>query len=285
MIKHSRDDDRVVVVGAGLGGLAAACTLAARGYAVTLCDKNPWVGGKAAVLSEEGFRFDMGPTILTIPRVLKRIFAEAGRDMEKYPDLVPLDPQWRSFFDDGTTLDLVADVPTMRATLDAFAPGTGSGDGYGRFMELSRRLHRLSDEFFFWRSVGGMKDMINVRKSLSVGFIKELIGMRPGHSVAGTVRSHVPDERAAQMLDHFTQYVGSCPEQSPAVLCSIAHMQANDGVWYPRGGTAAVPRALASLAVDLGVDIRTKTPIRQIIVEGGRVRGVETAAGETIAAA
>ena len=193
MIKHSRDDDRVVVVGAGLGGLAAACTLAARGYAVTLCDKNPWVGGKAAVLSEEGFRFDMGPTILTIPRVLKRIFAEAGRDMEKYLDLVPLDPQWRSFFDDGTTLDLVADVPTMRATLDAFAPGTGSGDGYGRFMELSRRLHRLSDEFFFWRSVGGMKDMINVRKSLSVGFIKELIGMRPGHSVAGTVRSHVPD--------------------------------------------------------------------------------------------
>ena len=109
--------------------------------------------------------------------------------------------------------------------------------------------------------------------------------MRPGHSVAGTVRSHVPDERAAQMLDHFTQYVGSCPEQSPAVLCSIAHMQANDGVWYPRGGTAAVPRALASLAVDLGVDIRTNTPIRQIIVEGGRVRGVETAAGETIAAA
>lgn len=285
MIKHSRGDDRVVVVGAGLGGLAAACTLAARGYAVTLCDKNPWVGGKAAVLSEEGFRFDMGPTILTIPRVLKRIFAEAGRDMEKYLDLVPLDPQWRSFFDDGTTLDLVADVPTMRATLDAFAPGTGSGDGYGRFMELSRRLHRLSDEFFFWRSVGGMKDMINVRKSLSVGFIKELIGMRPGHSVAGTVRSHVPDERAAQMLDHFTQYVGSCPEQSPAVLCSIAHMQANDGVWYPRGGTAAVPRALASLAVDLGVDIRTKTPIRQIIVEGGHVRGVETAAGETIAAA
>jgi len=285
MIKQAKGDDRVVVIGAGLGGLAAACTLAARGYAVTLCDKNAWVGGKAAVLSEGGFRFDMGPTILTIPRVLKRIYDEAGRDMERSLDLVPLDPQWRSFFDDGSTLDLFADVARMRATLDAYAPGTGSGDGYGRFMDLSRRLHSLSNEFFFWRSVGGMRDMINVRKSLSVSFIKELIGMRPGHSVAGTVRAYVPDERAAQMLDHFTQYVGSAPDESPAVLCGIAHMQSNDGVWYPRGGTGAVPRALASLAVDLGVDIRTRTPIRRIIVDGGRVRGVETDSGETIAAA
>jgi phytoene desaturase len=282
---QGRSDDRVVVIGGGLGGLAAACTLAARGYRVTLCDKNAWVGGKAAVLAEQGFRFDMGPTILTIPRVLKRIYAEAGRELESALDLVPLDPQWRSFFTDGATLDLVADVPAMRANLDAFSPGSGSGDGYGLFMDLSRRLHRISDEFFFWRSVGGMRDMINVRKSLSVGFIKELIGMRPGHSVAGTVRSYVPDSRAAQMFDHYTQYVGSCPEQSPAVLCGIAHMQSNDGVWYPRGGTGAVPRALASLAVDLGVEIRTKTPIRRIIVEGGRVQGVETASGEVIRAA
>jgi len=270
------------VIGSGLGGLAAACTLAARGYAVTLCEKNPWVGGKAAVIDEQGFRFDMGPTILTIPRVLKRIWQEAGRDLASALDLVPLDPQWRSFFVDGTTLDLQANVREMQATLDAFAPGSGAG--YARFMDLSHRLHRLSDEFFFWRSVGGMRDMINVRQSLSVGFLKELIGMRPGHSVAGTVRSFVPDERAAQMLDHYTQYVGSCPEQSPAVLCGIAHMQSNDGVWYPRGGTGAVPRALANLAVDLGVEIRTKTPIRRIIIENGRARGVETAGGETIRA-
>lgn len=284
MNTRADDGERVVVVGGGLGGLAAACTLAARGYAVTLCDKNAWVGGKAAVLAEQGFRFDMGPTILTIPRVLKRIYAEAGREMGKYLDLVPLDPQWRSFFDDGSTLDLFADVEKMRATLDEYAPGSGSGVGYERFMALSQRLHRISDEFFFWRSVGGMKDMFNVRKSLSVSFVKELLGMRPGHSVAGTVRSFVPDERAAQMLDHFTQYVGSAPDESPAVLCGIAHMQSNDGVWYPRGGTGAVPRALASLAVDLGVEIRTKTPVRRIIVERGRVQGVETASGETIRA-
>jgi len=280
----SRKSNTVVVVGGGLGGLAAACTLAARGYAVTLCDKNSWVGGKAAVLAEQGFRFDMGPTILTIPGVLKRIYAEAGRDLKNHLDLVPLDPQWRSFFDDGTSLDLFADVDRMAATLDAYAPDTGSGQGYARFMDLSERLHRLSNNYFFWRSVGGMKDMFDPRRGLSLSIMKEVMGMRLGRSVAGTVRSFVSDERAAQMLDHFTQYVGSAPDASPAVLCSIAHMQSHEGVWYPRGGTGAVPRALASLAVDLGVEIRTKTPISRIIVEGGRVRGVETAAGETIAA-
>lgn len=289
MIKAG-EQNRVVVVGGGLGGLAAACTLAARGYAVTLCEKNAWVGGKAAVLAEQGFRFDMGPTILTIPGVLKRIFAEAGRELETALDLVPLDPQWRSFFTDGTTLDLVADVAEMKATLDAYAPGTGSGEGYTRFMSLAKRLHRLSNEFFFWRSVGGMKDMFDPRRSLKLSLLKEVMGMRPGHSVAGTVRSFVPDERAAQMLDHFTQYVGSAPDASPAVLCGIAHMQSNDGVWYPRGGTGAVPRALSSLAIDLGVDIRTRTAIRRIVVDersgkGGRVRGVETEQGEFIPAA
>ena len=280
-----RERNRVAVIGGGLGGLASACTLAARGYAVTLCEKNAWVGGKAAVLEEQGFRFDMGPTILTIPRVLKRIFAEAGRELESVLDLVPLDPQWRSFFCDGSTLDLISDVEQMRAALDTYAPGTGSGDGYARFMSLAERLHKLSNDFFFWRSVGGMKDMFNPRRGLTLSLIKEVIGMRPGHSVAGTVRSFVKDARAAQMLDHFTQYVGSAPDASPAVLCGIAHMQAHDGVWYPRGGTGAVPRALAALAGDLGVEIRTGTGVGRIIVENGAVRGVETEQGETIHAA
>ena len=284
-MKVANERNRVVVVGAGLGGLAAACTLAGRGYAVTVCDKNPWVGGKAAVLSEGGYRFDMGPTILTIPRVLERIWQESGRDLADSLELVRLDPQWRSFFTDGSVLDLVADVPAMQERLDTHAPGSGAGAGYGRFMELSKRLHRLSDEFFFWRPVGGLTDMFDFRRSLNLGMFREVLGMRPGHSVAGTVRSYVPDARAAQMFDHFTQYVGSCPESSPAVLCGIAHMQSRDGVWYPRGGTGAVPRALAALASDLGVEFRTRTPVRRILVEQGRVRGVVTEEGETIPAA
>ena len=274
--------NQVIVVGGGLGGLATACTLAARGYAVVLCDKNSWTGGKAAVYEEGGFRFDMGPTILTIPAVLKRIFDEAGQPLESALDLVPLDPQWRSFFDDGTTLDLHADVEKMKAELEQFSPGSGAGEGYSRFMDLAKKLHKISDDFFFWKSIGGLRDMFDPKRSVTVSMLREVMRMRPGHSVAGTVRSYVPDSRAAQMLDHYTQYVGSCPESSPAVLCGIAHMQSNDGVWYPRGGTAAVPKALTKLALSLGVEIRTNTAIRQIIVENGRASGVLTADGETI---
>src|SRR5689334_9422574 len=110
---------KIAVIGGGLGGLAAACVAQARGHEVTLFDKNPWLGGKAAVLnlpdptrpgSNQGFRFDMGPTILTVPRVLRRIFAEAGRDLQADLPLIRLDPQWRCFFDDGTRIDLREDV-------------------------------------------------------------------------------------------------------------------------------------------------------------------------------
>jgi len=129
----------VVVIGAGLGGLSSACTLAARGYKVRLLETNPWLGGKAAVHEDSGFRFDMGPTIVTVPSVLRRIFNEAGQTLEDVLDLVRIDPQWRSFFEDGSTLDLVADTTEMAQRIDTFSPGTSSGEGYQRFLELSKR--------------------------------------------------------------------------------------------------------------------------------------------------
>src|SRR5438093_5832469 len=127
---------RIGVVGGGLGGLAAACVLAARGYPVTLFERSNWLGGKAAVLQQQGYRFDMGPTILTLPSVLRRIFAEAGRTLEDELTLLPCDPQWRSFFSDGTTLDLVADRGRMAGILDSFAPGAAKG--YGDFLDFSK---------------------------------------------------------------------------------------------------------------------------------------------------
>jgi len=261
MVAESRSG-RVGVVGGGLGGLAAACTLAARGYGVVLFDKNDWLGGKATVLEGDGYRFDMGPTILLMPSVLRRIFAEAGRDLDGALDLVRLDPQWRSFFDDGSTLDLHAGPGEMAAELDAFAPGTAGG--YGKFLDLAERLRGISERFYFWRSVGSVRDMIDARASFQPAVLGDLLAMRPWGTVAGTVRSFVPEPRVAQMLDHFTQYVGSAPDASPAVLCGIAAMQTGEGIWYPRGGTRAVPLALAGLARDLGVELRTGCEVKSV---------------------
>ena len=272
-------ENQVAIIGGGLGGLAAACTLAARGYSVTLFEKSPWLGGKAAVLEEDGFRFDMGPTILTIPGVLRRIFSEAGRPLDDYLALIRLDPQWRCFFADGTSLDLVENVAAMTQRLDSFAPGSGAG--YRKFQALSERLHRISNDYFFWKSIGGLRDMIEPKAGFSPKILADVLSMRMGRSVAGTVRKFVPDARVAQMLDHFTQYVGSSPKNSPAVLCSIASMQTSEGIWYPRGGTRAVPEALVKLAEELGVDLRTGIDVKRILLdEDSSVRGLETATGE-----
>jgi diapolycopene oxygenase len=276
--------DRVGVIGGGLGGLAAACTLAARGYRAIVFEKSPWLGGKAAVLESNGFRFDMGPTILTIPSVLRRVFAEAGRELDNYLDLVRLDPQWRCFFPDGSTLDLVENVDAMAESLESYSPNTDAGDGYRRFHALSERLHHISDRYYFWKSIGGIGDMIDPKFGFSLSILGDVLAMRMGRSVAGTVRKFNRDPRVAQMLDHFTQYVGSSPEQSPAVLCGIAHMQTQEGIWYPRGGIQAVPEALVKLGLELGVEFRTGIGISRILTDetGGRVMGVRTDTGEEI---
>ncbi len=273
---------RVGIIGGGLGGLASACVLAARGYEVILFERNDWLGGKAAVLEGEGFRFDMGPTILTLPRVLDRIFREAGRETGDMLSLVRLDPQWRSFFDDGSTLDLLADTATMGQKLREFSPSTKTAEGYRRFMALSERLHRISDDYFFWRPVGGLRDMFDARGTFKPAVLGDVLAMRPGRTVAGVVRSHIPDPRVSQMVDHFTQYVGSAPAASPAVLCGIAHMQTGDGVWYPKGGTRAIPEALATLAESLGVEFRCNAGVKKIVTSNGRIRGLSLENGGEI---
>lgn len=274
--------DRVGVIGGGLGGLAAACVLAARGHSVILFERNDWLGGKATTVTGGGFRFDAGPTIVTLPSVLRRIFAEAGRTMEDYLDMVRLDPQWRCFFSDGATLDLRQSPHEMAGELDRFAPGSRSGERYLDFIELSKRLNAISQKYFFYKPIGGLGDMFDAKASFDPSVIKDVLTMRMGRSVAGTVRSFTPDPRVAQMIDHFTQYVGSSPYGSPAVLCGIAHMQTDEGIWYPMGGTRAVPRALERLAVELGVEIQLGTHITKILNDGREITGVRTQRGDEI---
>lgn len=272
----------VVVVGSGLGGLTAACTLAARGHSVTVVEKNQWIGGKAAVLERDGFRFDMGPTILTVPSVLERVYSEAGQRLSDALDLIPLDPQWRCFFDDGSVLDLRQRAEDMARYLQSEAPD--SAEGYTRFLDLSKQLHAISERYFFWKPIGGVTDTFDFGKTFQISVLKDLLRMRMGSTVAGTIREFISDPRLSQLLDHFTQYIGSSPEASPAILCAIAHMQTSEGVWYPRGGTGAIPAALRKLAMDLGVTFRTGLEVTRIVTSRGRVTGVLTDSGETITA-
>ncbi len=276
--------DPIVIIGGGLGGLAAAVTLSARGHRALLLEANPWLGGKAAVHEEGGFRFDMGPTILTYPTVLRRLWDEAGEKLEDWLDLRRLETQWRAFYDDGRQLDLVQDVDRMARNLEDFGPGQHLGEGYRELVAWSEQLHGISNKYFFWRSVGSIGDILKTPGAFP-GVLADLWRIRPDLDVARTMRRYVPDEQAAQLLDHFTQYVGSDPGAAPAILASITHMQVDDGVWYPMGGISEVPRALAGLASKLGAELRTGVGVQRIeLDDAGAVCAVITDGCERIPA-
>ena len=263
---------RVGVIGSGLAGLSAACTLAARGHEVEVFEKNSWLGGKAAQLREQGFRFDMGPTILIQPSVLRKTFAEAGKNLEDYVDMIRLDPQWRCFFEDGATIDLLDDMGQMSASLETRFPDMGAK--YKQLMDLSEELHTISDKFFFWKSVGSIKDTFDVGGAFDIKVLRDVLKMRMGKTVAGTIREFIAEPNTAQMLDHMVQYVGSSPDASPAILTAIGHMQMQEGIWYPVGGTRAVPEALVKLATELGVRFHVGTDVAKILTTNDKHQAV-----------
>ncbi len=257
--------DRVAIIGGGLGALAAACTLAGRGYPVTLFERSSAMGGRVSVLEEGGYRFDIGPLFLRMPRVLDRIFRECNRKLFDHLDLVRLDPQWRCFFPDSGVLDLCTDVDRMCDQLEQFAPG--SGKGYHRFLKWSKRMAPVTDKHLHWRSVGGIRSF--------------LMALRSRRSVVQIVRSCVFDDRVRQMLEQFT--FGISAAHLPAQMCAMAHVQLADGLWYPRGGIGAVPKMLTQMAIELGVEIRTGVGIQNIDLDvTGRAVAVVTDHGERV---
>jgi diapolycopene oxygenase len=272
---------RAVVVGGGLGGAACAVRLAHAGHEVTLVEKNDHLGGKMNVLRDSGFLFDTGPTILTMPQVLERLFASVGRRLPDYLDLISLEPQWRAFFEDGTQVDVWGDAARMEQEIQRLAPRDAKT--FGEFRAYGRRMYDIAERFFFWRSVGGLRDLFQTDEFFDAEGLKLLRDMDFLSTVSKAVDRHFQDPRLRQIYEHFMQYVGSSPRRAPAILCCIHHIQGAFGVWYPRGGMNRVAAALRALAEELGVDLRLGRRVEKIVVQNGRVAGVE-AGGEFLAA-
>ncbi|HMN97635.1 MAG TPA: phytoene desaturase family protein [Phycisphaerales bacterium] len=265
---------RVVIVGGGLAGLSAAVELARRGATVTIVERNRHLGGKMNVLAERGFSFDMGPTILTMPQVLRGIFARCGRDIAEYVELIRLDPQWRCFYEDGTVIDLREGVDPMADALERQFPGSGVGAGWRAFLAYSRRMFRLSEKVFFYRDLGGIGDLM-LKPPREPGVLPDVLAMRMHSTVAATVHGMIREPHVRQLAEHFLQYVGSSPFLAPAILSLIAAAQADHGCWYAAGGTRMVAAGLARLAEELGVTPLLGEGVRRIVGENGRVVAVE----------
>lgn len=274
----------VVVVGGGLAGLSAAVELRGRGARVTLVEANDHLGGKMNVLEDSGYTFDMGPTILTLPEVLCGIIRRAGRDVTDLIDLVRLDPQWRLFYEDGTTLDLKDSLDAMAAHLDETLPDAGAGSDFRAFMAYARRMNRLSRSVFLYRDVGGVGDVMRGTPMGDREVMFDALAMRLHSTVAKTIGKHIRDPRVRQMTEHFLQYVGSSPFLAPTILTMIASAQLDQGCWYAMGGTRKVARTVETLARESGVEVRTGQRVKRILDENGQAVGVELENGESIRA-
>jgi diapolycopene oxygenase len=271
-----------VVIGGGLAGLAAAVELRTHGLDVTLVERNEHLGGKMNVYSEKGFSFDMGPTILTLPQVVRGIIERTGRRVDDLLKLVRLDPQWRCLFHDGTAIDLLDDPARMAQSLDRQFPGSGAGGGWVELLEYSRRMFRLSEKVFFYKDLGGMADLMRRPPTGEPGLLGDVMRMRMLATMAGTVHRHIREPHMAQLCEHFLQYVGSSPFLAPSILALIASAQADQGCWYAMGGTRTVARALERCLREDGATVITGCGVRKILSEGSRARGVELDDGRTI---
>lgn len=277
----------VIVIGGGLAGLSSAVEIASltRGGAkVTIIERNLHLGGKMNVAQAQGFTFDMGPTILTLPQVICGIIQRAGRKVEDYIDLVRLDPQWRCFYDDGAVIDLWQSPEKLAAELDRKFPGSKAGAGYLKFIAYSRRMLALSERVFFFKDLGGVRDMMRTTPMADPKLLADVLAMRIHSTVGSTAHGMIREPHVRQMTEHFMQYVGSSPFLAPAILSLIASAQTDYGCWYSMGGTRMIARSLERLASELGVQVMAGVGVKRITTDGERATGAELDDGRTIRA-
>jgi phytoene desaturase len=257
---------RTIVVGAGLGGLSAAIRLAARGWEVTVYDKNPQPGGRMSTVTAGEFTWDVGPTLIMMPEVLHDLFAAAGRRLEDYLDLRRVDPYYRVVFEEGGHLDLTGNLPDMVRNVEALE--TGAGRRYLEFLAGAERLSRRTRAGIVERRFDGLGDLARP------DVLSSLLRARPLSSVADQVAAHFRSPQLRQAFSFQTLYLGTPPDRTPAAYVMIPFVEAALGVWYPMGGIHRIALALARLAAELGVEIRLDTPVSKIVTQGSRATGV-----------
>ena len=268
--------DRVVVVGAGLGGLSAALRLAGAGREVTVVERERVPGGRAGRLDLDGYSFDTGPTVLTMPDLIADALDCVGERLEDWLDLRPVSPIYRAYYPDGSTLDVHADVEEMAAEV-ARVCGPAEAAGYRRFVEFVSRLYALEMREFIDRNLDSPLDLVGV----TLARLAAIGGFR---RLAPKVARYLKDPRTQRVLSFQAMYAGLSPHDALAIYAVIAYMDSVAGVYFPRGGMHAVPRALAGAAGRHGVTFRYGTAVTHVEVAGGRARAVHTADGERIPA-
>ncbi len=267
--------DHVVIVGAGLGGLSAALRLAGAGRKVTVIEREAVPGGRNGLLQDSGYSFDTGPTVLTMPDLIADALDCVGESMDDWLELLPIEPLYRSYYADGSQLDVHADPARMAQEIESVI-GANEAAGYLRYVDFVTDLYKYEMRDFIDRNIGSPFDLVtpNLARLAGIGGFRKL---------SPKVEQYLKDPRTQRIFSFQSMYAGLAPQDALAIYAVIAYMDSVAGVFMPKGGMHAVPRALAGAAAKHGVEFRYSTEVSKIEIQGKRAVAVQTTDGDRIA--
>ena len=261
---------KITIVGAGPGGLATALLLRHSGFEVTIIERLDRVGGRTSAITEDGFRFDRGPTFFLYPRILEEIFQSIGRDLYTECPMTRLDPQYRLIFGSDGSMDATPDIETMKAEIAKFSPEDASR--LESFLaENKRKLAAfapiLESDFSSWT------------KLLSPKLLKLLPMVRPWRSLDSDLSQFFQDPRIRLAFGFQSKYLGMSPYQCPSLFTILSYLEYDHGVFHPTGGCAAVSERMGEIAQEMGVEIRLNEEVQEILFSGKRAVGLVSDTG------
>ncbi len=267
---------QVVIIGAGLGGLATALRLRQQGFQVTVLEKNSRPGGRSNVIEEQGFRVDTGPTILVMKTTFDELYKSLGKDINQRLDFVKLDPNYRVYYHDGSTLDLHSDLAELANEVEALQPG--GTERFYRFMDEGSKKYRLGMDFVT-RNYDHITDLANPQAGL------RLLRTQAYQNLYQQVASFFDhDDKLTKAFSFHSMFLGLSPFDALAMYSLITYADLALGMWYPMGGIYTLVEDMLSLAHEMGVSIRTNSPVHEICIDDGQVRGVMLNSGKYIPA-
>lgn len=272
MKKIQGPTNNVVIVGAGLAGLSAAMRLAGAGRNVTVIERDAGPGGRAGRISDRGFEFDNGPTVLTMPDLIADAFDCLGENMSDWLTLTPVSPLYRSFYPDGSTLNVYSDAQQMAQEIETVI-GAQEAQGYLKYVDFVSDLYKFEMRNFIDRNIDSPFSLVSkdLAKLVAIGGFRKL---------APKVEQYLKDSRTQKVFSFQAMYAGLSPYDALAIYAVIAYMDSVAGVFFPEGGMNAVPVAMAAAAAKHGVTFKYDTTVSKVRLQGDRALGVETTDGE-----
>ncbi|KAF5089408.1 Dehydrosqualene desaturase [anaerobic digester metagenome] len=266
---------KIIVIGAGVSGLASALRLLNEGFEVELYEKNDQVGGRMGVISGDGFTFDLGPTILMMPQIYEEVFSCCGRNPADYLQMERLDPIYKVYFDDGTTHEASSELSSLIKTLESV--GEAETQGYLAYLADVYQRYLVAKEHFIERSFRSASDFYNP-KTLLAG-----LRLRTFDNAFDSVGKFVKDQKLKELLSFQTLYIGISPFNGPSIYTIIPMIELTYGVWFLKGGMRAMALAMEKLFLEMGGKLVLNAPVERINCDGNRVRSITVAGQEQTA--